>query len=299
MYDHTSVALGSFDGLHCGHMAVLRSAMRSASDGMQPLALLFDRHPLAVLYGQSPPMLLQTELRERILREMGFRIKTVSFAAIRDCEPETFVRDVLINDLRAGVVCCGYNYRFGRGGAGDAALLRELCARYGIEAHIASPVSRHGEPVSSTRIRRALESGDLPAVREMLGRPFAFFGEVIHGSENGRALGYPTANQLYPAGLAAPRFGVYASTVSVDGAEFRAITNIGVRPTVEDDTLLSETHILGSDNDLYGQSITVSLYRFIRPERKFDSLSDVFCQVRRDIETAYPDMKTNSEEINI
>ena len=297
MGDRTSVALGSFDGLHCGHQAVLQCALHAAGSSLQPCVLLFDAHPLSVLRGTPPPLLMQNAVRDRLLRDMGFRIETVSFAHIRELEPDDFVRSILRDLLHAGSICCGYNYRFGKGGRGDASQLQALCERYGMQLHIASPVLYEGEAVSSTRIRRTLESGGIEAANRMLGRPFLFAGTVIHGNENGRALGYPTANQLFPAQLVVPKFGVYASTAQADGRSYRAITNIGTRPTLSDDTLLSETHILGTDSDLYGRNLTVFLHRFIRPERRFETLADVFRQVRLDIAAAYPDTATGSEEI--
>ena len=288
MKERTSVALGSFDGLHRGHQAVLHSALSFADDGMLPLALLFDRHPLSVLRGTAMPSLLENGERDRLLREMGFSIETISFASIQNMTPEAFVRDVLIGRLHACTVSCGYNYRFGQNGAGDAETLRTLCARYGVRLRVSEPVCLDGEPVSSTRIREKLEAGDVETANALLSRPFSVSGTVIHGRANGRLWGYPTANMVYPAGLFAPRYGVYASDAIVDGRPYRALTNIGVRPTLPDATLGCETHILGVERDLYGEFLTVSLRRFIRPEHKFDSLDDVFRQVRQDVRTAYP-----------
>ena len=288
MQEKTSVALGSFDGVHRGHQAVLQSALSFESDGLKPVVLLFDRHPLAVLRGAAPPALLEEGERVQMLREMGFAVEMVSFDAIHTLPPDAFVQQILCDTLHAGAVSCGFNYRFGKDGAGDADTLRALCSERGIRLHVSEPVCENGVPVSSTTVRSLLEQGEVERANAMLGRPFSFTGTVVHGNENGRAFGFPTANTAYPSGLSVPRFGVYATDAAFDGKTYRAITNIGVRPTLSDTTLLCETHIPGQDHDLYGKRLTVSLRRFIRPEKQFASLADVFTQVRQDLRTAYP-----------
>ena len=296
MTERTSVALGSFDGLHRGHLAVLQSALSFADDGLLPFVLLFDRHPLSVLRGTAPPSLLEPAQRDRLLSDMGVQTKVIRFEDIRDMEPARFVRDVLCDAMHAGAVSCGYNYRFGKNSAGDAQMLRALCETYGIQVHICAPVCVGNEPVSSTRIREKLAEGDVDAAQVMLSRPFSFSGTVVHGNANGRLWGYPTANMAYPPSLAVPRYGVYASDAALGGKTYRAITNVGVRPTLQGTTLGTETHIPGMERDLYGETLTVSLRRFIRPEQKFDALEDVFRQVRQDIRTAYPNIQ-NGESV--
>lgn len=287
MEHRTSVALGSFDGLHRGHRNVLQNALSSADGGLLPYVLLFDVHPQTILCGETPPLLLSTEHRDDLLRQMGFSMHTVSFAAIHDMEPEQFVREILCDAMHAGAVSCGYNYRFGKNGSGDAALLKALCAPWGIRVCVSEPVRFAGKPISSTRIRRAVESGEIADANAMLGRAFSYTATVLHGNARGRELGFPTINQKLPRGLVVPKFGVYASEVCVDGKMYRGITNIGVRPTIPDTAVISETNILDFSGDLYGETLTVSLTRFIRPERKFTDLEAVFAQVRKDIKTAY------------
>lgn len=285
--NETSVALGSFDGLHTGHRSVLQTALSFREDGLLPICLLFDVHPQAVLRGTSPPLLMQPQERDDRLRAMGFSLRTVSFAKLCDMEPEAFVRDVLCGTLHAAAVSCGYNYRFGKDGVGDADCLRRLCERYGVRACICPPVEIGGEAVSSTRIRALLEAGDAGSAAELLGRPFAFTETVIHGAENGRLYGYPTINQCLPQKLVTPKFGVYVSETLVDGVWYGSLTNIGMRPTLPDGAPVCETHILGVDRTLYGQKITVALTRYLRAERKFRSLEEVFRQVRLDLDAAF------------
>lgn len=286
MINRSSVALGNFDGLHIGHMKVLQSALSSSGDGVVPFVLLFDCHPQKIINGTEPPCIMTNDDRNSTLREMGFEIMTVSFEEIHDMMPEEFVRTILCDTLHAKNVCCGYNYRFGKNGSGNSEKLSTLCERYGIKVVVSEEQTVDGEAVSSTRIRKLLSDGDMPSVQKLLGRPFSYSFQVIHGNKNGRLLGFPTANQVFPDGFAVPKYGVYASRTTVDGKVFSSITNIGIRPTLEDDTLLSETNIIGFDGDIYGEKIKVELLRFIRPERKFNSLEEVFSQVREDIKCA-------------
>ena len=137
-----------------------------------------------------------------------------------------------------------------------------------------------------TLIRKLISDGDMKKAEKLLGRPFSYTLEVIHGQQKGRLLGFPTANQIFPDNFAIPKYGVYSSKTTIDGKIFKSITNIGIRPTITDDTLLSETHIIGFNDDLYGQYIKVELLSFIREERKFNSLNEVFNQVREDIKVA-------------
>ena len=287
MREHkTSVALGSFDGLHAGHQSVLQNALSFCEDGLLPLCLLFDVHPQTVLRGSPPPLLMAPDERDARLRAMGFSLRTVSFADICGMEPEAFVRVVLSDTLHAGAVSCGYNYRFGKGGSGDADCLRRLCEQNGIRIRVCPPVESGGEAVSSTRIRTLLESGACAEAAELLGRPFSFTETVVHGAENGRIYGYPTINQHLPQGLVTPKFGVYVSQTLVDGTWYDSLTNIGTRPTLPDETPVCETHILGVDRTLYGDAITVALRRYLRAEKKFASLEEVFRQVRLDLAQA-------------
>lgn len=284
--NETSVALGSFDGLHTGHQSVLQNALSFHKDGLLPLCLLFDVHPQTVLRGAPPPLLMANAERDARLAAMGFSLRTIPFARICNMEPEAFVRDVLRDTLRAGAVSCGYNYRFGKGGAGDADCLRRMCEQSGIRICVCPPVEIGGEAVSSTRIRALLEAGDPEEAAKLLGRSFSFTETVIHGAENGRRYGYPTINQNLPDGLVTPKFGVYVSKTRVDGVWYDSLTNIGTRPTLPDGNPVCETHILGVDRALYGEKITVSLLRYLRGEKKFASLEEVFRQVRLDLDAA-------------
>ena len=275
-----AVALGSFDGVHMGHMDVLRQAAARKQEGLRTAVFT-----LSGLIGNAKPVkrLISDARQEELFQGLGFDfLYRVDFASVRHMSPEAFVRDILHEKLQAKVVCCGFNYHFGCKGAGDSALLTRLCAEYGIHTVVVPPRTCEGAPVSSTRIRALLEDGDVAAVRRLLGRPYAIAFPVVHGRKLGRTIGLPTINQPIPADYVLPRFGVYASSTVIDGRRYHAVTNVGVKPTVGSDGPLAETWIIGFSGDLYGRTVPVELLAFLRPEQKFASVEALRQQIVRD-----------------
>lgn len=268
-----AAALGSFDGLHLGHRQVIGNTL--SAPGLRPAVITFQQNPSVSLQKKPVPLLTTNEQKLALLEEMGVEVVyLLSFEQIRDMEPEDFV-EALYRVCRIRALSCGFNFRFGKNGRGDAGLLKELCREKGIELSVTPPVSVAGETVSSTRIRACLEQGDVQQAGQLLGRPFGYDFEVTHGRQLGRTWGTPTINQPFPAGYVLPRFGVYASLVEVEGQKYYGVTNIGVKPTVGSDCALSETWIPEFSGDLYGKKVPVELLDFIRPERKFDSLDQL------------------------
>lgn len=268
-----AAALGSFDGLHLGHRQVIGNTL--SAPGLRPAVITFQQNPSVSLQKKPVPLLTTNEQKLALLEEMGVEVVyLLSFEQIRDMEPEDFV-EALYRVCRVRALSCGFNFRFGKNGRGDAGLLKELCREKGIELSVTPPVSIAGETVSSTRIRACLEQGDVQQAGQLLGRPFGYDFEVTHGRQLGRTWGTPTINQPFPAGYVLPRFGVYASLVEVEGQKYYGVTNIGVKPTVGSDCALSETWIPEFSGDLYGEKVPVELLDFIRPERKFDSLDQL------------------------
>lgn len=280
----TAVALGNFDGMHIGHTAVLEAAKGFSSRGLVPVAVLFDEHSLKAITGKAPPMLMTAEERAHLIEKSGLKLETLIFGEIKELSPKEFFEDVLLKKLNAGAVCCGYNYRFGKDAAGTAQTLRELCVSHGIECRVADEVDVDLCAVNSSGIRRLIKDGEIKEANKMLGRNFGFTARVIDGDKRGRAWGFPTVNQEIPDELVMPRFGVYESLVTVDGERFKGVTNIGERPTVGTKKILSETHIINFDRNVYGQDVDVRLVRFIRPEKKFDSFEELVRQIKSDTE---------------
>ena len=280
--NRTAVALGNFDGMHVGHMAVLEAAKSFESEGLLHVAVLFDEHSLKAITGKAPAMLMTVTERNRIINENGLRIETLVFNEIRDLSPSDFVEKILVGRLGAAAVCCGYNYRFGKGASGTAQTMSEICGRLGLQCRVSGEVDVDRCAVSSTKIRGFIENGEIEKANKMLGRPFGFSSRVIDGDKRGRVLGFPTINQIIPEELAMPRFGVYQSVVTVNGEKFKGVTNVGRRPTVGTEKILSETHILDFDRDIYGENVDVRLIKFIRPEKKFSSFDELARQIKSD-----------------
>ncbi len=269
-----SIALGSFDGVHVGHRALITEA--AGFKGGVPAVWTFDANPFGTPY--------LTELGEklRLFRLYGAGYAVVSsFGEIRDLPPGEFVG--MLRSIGAICAVCGFNFSFGKDRAGDASLLEELCAGNGMECRVVPPVKAGGAEVSSSRIRRALANGEVELANLMLGRNYSFTYPVVHGNEIARTLGYPTANQLVPAGRAPMRRGVYVTLCR----GLPSVTNVGVRPTVcSESELVCETHVIGNAGDLYGSELTVEFLSFIRDERAFGSLGELKEQLGRDAERA-------------
>lgn len=278
-----AVALGNFDGLHIGHLAVIDRTIALAGESMTATVMLFDEHSMKAVTGAAPPRLITEEERADLFKKNGIEPFVISFSRIKDFSPKEFVEKVLVNELDARIVVCGFNYRFGNKAKGDAKLLEEICIEKGIKCVIINEVVKDGMPVSSTAIRSAVECGDIEKANAMLGRSFGYCAEVVNGDKRGRTWGFPTINQKLPEGLVVPKFGVYESIVTVEGQSYLGVTNIGLRPTVGTEKVLSETHILSFDGVLYGKKVDVRLIRFIRSEQKFSSFDELILQIESDV----------------
>ncbi len=277
-----AVALGVFDGLHSGHRAVLAAACGAVEpDGAILTATVLS---MTGVPKAEAARLLTPEREEYLLDTLGMEEWIdMPFAAVCELSPEAFVEEILCQRLHAGLVCCGYNYRFGKGGVGTVETLQALCASHGIRVTVVGAVERDGEPISSTRVRQAVAAGDMAAAMRLLGRPFAVELPVTNGDHRGRRWGMPTLNQVFPDNSAVPRYGVYASLVTVGGREYRAVTNVGVHPTVGGvNRPQAETWIQDFDGELYGQTVSVLLIRFLREEQQFPSVEALRAQIAAD-----------------
>ncbi len=269
-----AVALGDFDGVHRGHRALLAQtcALAAHIPGCVSAVWTFT----ALTKGRvGVPALTDTQEKLRRFAEAGIGYAVLEeFDAVRDLSPEAFARSYLSDKLHCAAVVCGFNFRFGKGGAGDADMLRTFLAARGIPLTVVPPVSCGGEVVSSTRIRAAVETGDMETAARLLGRPFSVCLPVLHGNRIGHTLGLPTINQYFSAGQIVPFGGIYACVCTLNGRRYPAVTNVGTRPTVSDSGAINcETHVLDYDGDLYGETVCVEFCRRLRAERKFASVS--------------------------
>ena len=278
------VALGFFDGVHLGHRAVI-GACAAQSGERESVVLTFRESPAKALGRKTPDLLSDNARKAQLMEEIGVDVLIFAdFCAVKELSPAEFVQTILQEKLNADRVYCGFNYRFGRGGAGDTAALEKLCAARGIAVCAAEPVYCGGEPVSSSLIRDLIAKGEIGRANRLLGYRYAIEGRIDSGNHIGSLMGFPTVNLPIPDGTAVPRFGVYASDVLIDGVRYRGATNIGVPPTVgENEKPLCETFLLDfGGGDLYGKRIRCELREFIRPEKRFGSVEELTEQIRMD-----------------
>lgn len=284
----SAVALGNFDGLHLGHRQVVCRAVREKENGLVPTVLTFAANPLKDLGGGAGGAIITREEKIRLLEEMGVeRLYILQFAAVRDFSPEDFVARVLEQVCRAQTVCCGFNFTFGRGGRANSETLTRLCGPRGIRVRVTRAVTVDGAPVSSTRIRAKIAAGDMEGAARLLGRWYGYRSPVEHGRRIGRALGTPTLNQSIPADFVLPRLGVYVSRVTLNGRVYVGVTNVGENPTVGVVRARAETWMPDYRGpDFYGETVSVELLHFLRPELKFSGLEALKQAIRKDGEEA-------------
>lgn len=271
----TAVAMGYFDGIHIGHRAVINGAVDWArAHGTSPAVFTFKLPPDDRMKGAR---LIASRDKLRLIGDLGVEhYLEPAFKAIKSQTPEQFVRSIVEN-CQARALFCGENFTFGARAAGDPQRLRALCAPLGVEVVVVPMTQFEGKPVSSTRIRTALEGGDIPAANAMLGMPYSIRFAVQHGKGLGHTLGVPTINQLYPAGFQMPRFGIYITRTNIGGVWYPSATGLGSRPTVNDDpaNVTCETFIPGYDGDLYGAEPVVEFHAYLSPSKRFDTLDEL------------------------
>lgn len=276
-----SVALGVMDGVHRGHQAVLAEARKHGPLG----AAVFEPHPRRYFQPDAPPFRLQTaEQRARTLQGLGADVVyEIPFETqIAELSDEDFARTILAEKIGATHVTVGHDFRYGRNRTGDAASLTRQGAALGFGVSVVAPVLEDGLRISSTAIRSALMEGRPADATNLLSRPFAIEGEVIHGAQRGRTIGFPTAN----VGLGdylRPKFGVYAVRARIDNVDVRGVANVGVKPTVGGAPApLLEAHLFDYAGDLYGKTIETALIAFLRAEQKFESFDALKNQIQKD-----------------
>ena len=271
-------ALGNFDGVHIGHAAVIRETVDAAKRNDVKSAVWFFRDRPA----GGAKMLTSTDEKCAIFSSLGADLSiTEDFSDVKDLSPEEFVEDYLVGEGCRGIVC-GFNFRFGKGAAGDTALLKDLCERLGLFFRCADPVSVDGVTVSSTEIRKRISDGDVELAAKMLGRPYSYSAPVDHGRALGAKFGFPTINQYFEDCRAVPRRGVYYTYTKLGEELLPSVSNVGSRPTVGGHVCRLETHILGYSGDLYGKSPEVYFIKFRRPETKFESEDQLIAAVEAD-----------------
>ena len=281
------IALGFFDGVHKGHGALLRTVAQAADRlGAMPCAFTFDRSPTAAITGQTIPLLSSVEDRVWLMRRYyGIEEVIVApFDGMQKMDWQDFVSEYLQKELGCVHVVAGHDFHFGYMGKGNPQRLQEKCRELGMGCDIIQKVEQDGITISSTYIRTLIAQGEMERADQFLGHPHTLTNRVAHGKKIGTTtLGFPTVNLLIPNGVIVPAYGVYATRVWFDGQCRCAVTNVGVRPTVEDNDghVTVEGFILDFDGDLYGHEIRMEFYKYLRPEQCFPSMDALAAEIRR------------------
>jgi len=283
----SALALGFFDGVHPGHQSVIKKAVEEArGGGSVPAVITFAEHPRTLTLGKSPPLLTLLDQRLDLFSQLGVAATLVLSFTEEICRlsPREYVEQVIVKAMGARTVSVGYNHRFGRNREGDPQLLARLGEEFGFTVHVCPPVSANGIEVSSSRIREALEAGDVELAWKLLARPYSIRAAVVRGAGRGRALGFPTANLAVAEEQILPGRGVYAGTTRfADGRCLPSVINLGYRPTVTDAAVfVAEVHVLDLDEDFYGRNLEVDFRHFLRAEQRFAGPAELKRQIESD-----------------
>lgn len=285
----TAIALGFFDGIHIGHMQLIKQMKKIAQKKeLLSCVVTFDKHPLDLVFPKYSPKLISTnEEKSLILEKLDIdKFIMLNFTEeMMNYDPEAFTRDILVGQLNVKEVIIGFNYNFGYKGKGTSNLLKELGVKYGFDVIVVNPYQVDNQVISSTLIRNLITSGKVDLVEKYLGRKFSISGQVVRGKGLGRNYGIPTANIRISESRLTPEPGVYYTRVIINNLLYHGLTNVGFNPTFKDHPFSIETYIYDFDDDIYGQNITVSFIKKIRKEKKFRSIDELVQQIKNDIDT--------------
>jgi riboflavin kinase/FMN adenylyltransferase len=285
------LAIGVFDGVHLGHQAVVStSANHAQASSGTAVVVTFDPHPAKVLRPQHAPHLLTaTQHKITLIRELGVQhLLLINFdRQFASTAPKDFIAQLVHHSNPLREICVGHEWSFGKDRRGNVDLLRKLGTQHGFDVVSIPPVKVHGTVVSSTAIRRAVEAGDFVKAAAMLGRDYTILGTVTGGEQLGKKLGFPTAN-LSAHSEQFPPNGVYCAEAKLDGQRLRGVVNLGYRPTVSaaKHERVLEIHLLDFNHDIYGKDIEVRFVRYLRPEKKFESVDALVRQIEMDVKQA-------------
>ena len=284
MKRNTIFALGFFDGVHLGHQALLKKCRELAEKyGCQAGVITFDTHPQALTLGTAPALINQKSDRDGLLQQFHMDpLVCLPFDEQLRNMPWPQFLVMLGKEYNACGFVCGDDFRFGYQGRGNAELLAEFCEIEWRPYAIVPEQILDGVRISSTHIRQLVEAGNMEEAAKFLGHPHILSGEVVSGRQIGRTIGVPTANILIPAEVVVPKLGVYATDCLIDGVRYKAVTNIGSRPTVDGHQVRAESWLLDFDGDLYGKHVTLLFHHFLRSEQKFADLEELKQQIHQD-----------------
>lgn len=283
--EKTAVALGIFDGVHCGHRKIIKRTAGYLDNRLIPAVFTFNVESIGVKRGKEYEYIYNDGQKCEILQRLGTKyIYSPDIKEICNMNGEDFARKILADKLNAKAVVCGENFRFGKDALCGAKELKQFGEKFGFEVSICKIEKKYNSEISSEIIRNLLKNGDISAANELLWEAYYINSEVVTGNKLGRTLNFPTINQLFSKNQLVPKKGVYQTFTVIDGKCYNSVTNIGVKPTIEKNiSPLAETHILDYNGDLYGRNIEVRFLYFVRNEKKFGSVEELKKQVDADI----------------
>ena len=283
----TAVAIGKFDGFHCGHQKLLHKMQEQKEKGLATVVFTFTPSPAVYFSKESFGELTTIEEKRKVFEKAGidYLIEYPFDQKIANMEPETFIKEVLVNRIHAKCIVAGEDVSFGRRGAGNYQLLSKKAKDYQYDVVIIEKVQYEGREISSTFVREEVAKGNMELVHQLLGVPYYVGGKIVHGRKLGRTLGMPTINQIPKDTKLLPPRGVYYSYVMYGDRKLPSITNIGVKPTVADQMVMGvETFIYDFKEDVYGEEVEVYLLHYKRAEMRFESVDALMKQMSEDIE---------------
>ena len=288
--NNSAVTLGKFDGIHLGHQKLISIVKEKAKElGLFAVTFTFDSIPLSICPQKNQHFISTNSERRKFLEDIGIdvEIEYPFTEQFMNTEPEDFIKDIIVEKLRAKVVVVGHDFCFGRGRAGNVDLLRVRGKKYGYETIIVKKERFQDRDISSTYVREELSLGHMETANVLLGRPYSVTGVVCPGKQFGRQMNIPTMNIYPPVSKLLPPKGVYVSVTTIDKKDYYGVTNIGTKPTVSDDFIVNvETNLFDYSDDAYGKNIEVQLIHFIRPEMKFASVDALKKQMEKDAQFA-------------
>lgn len=284
--DDTYIALGSFDGLHKGHMALINKVVdESLAAGYKSCVYTFKNHPLTVAMPElAPKLIMDTRQKIHLLESKDVDMAVfVSFTkSYMEIEAEEFIK-LLIEEYNAKGFVVGFNFKFGSKNKGDVKMLKKLSEKYGFDVFVIDPELSKDNVISSTRIRRLISEGYIEQANDLLFEPFMLRGTIIDGKKLGRKIGFPTANMSYDEKYVLPKRGVYYTNIKIKDKLYKSISSVGYNPTVSDDKVISiESYILDFDEEIYGETVSLYFLNYIRDEMKFDNLDELVNQLEKD-----------------
>lgn len=279
------IALGFFDSVHIGHIALIEKAKEVAKQKAFESAVFTFKNDLSKVVKDSNGLIFT--YYERLKKLENLHIQSVIFAnftkEFSNLSPEEFIK-ILSEEFSIKAIVCGVDYKFGKGGLGNVDLLKCICKKYGVEVFVQEEIKSGKERVSTSKIKNLLCSGTIKEANSLLGSPYFIIGKVVKDRQVGKVLGFPTANVKIDGEKAPLKIGVYKTSVILDGKKYSCITNYGARPTFSLDEVLTETYIDGFSGDLYGKEITVYFEEYLRDCVKFDSVDELIKQLEKDLE---------------